>query len=190
MGTKISLIDHIYFVIFCTGCSGAQIGRKCLVVASMVTAIVSAIAGGILLIMSTTYLSLSETCVQLVSFALLVAMGTTMLIIAIASASLTCLPLCCRPKKQAGNRQLQTQIDNVPGVRCLCLSLCQIILFCLCFTSNVRCVAALPTLTLAPWLDSLTTDLEATMLRVKIQKNQLSDAAPVQSWQQIWDWIG
>ena len=80
--------------------SGARIGRKCLVVVSMVTDIISVIAGGILLIMSTIELSLSETSVQLVSFALLVAMGTTMPIIAIASASLTCLPLCCRPKKQ------------------------------------------------------------------------------------------
>ena len=95
--------------------SGARFGRKCLVVASMVTAIISAIAGGILLILSafrsnkmfrkyyrryyhtTNYQQHYELAVL---YALLVAMGATMLIIAIASASLTCLPLCCRPKKQ------------------------------------------------------------------------------------------
>ena len=120
---------------------GARIGSKCLVVASMVTDIISAIAGGILLIVSAMgihaklswrryYENHQNVCHQNinhqndtpsycdyghhldspkfqqyyefspVSFALLVAMGATMLIIAIASASLTCLPLCCRPKKQ------------------------------------------------------------------------------------------
>merc|ERR1719266_934991 len=35
-----------------------------------------------------------------VFFGLLIAMGATMMIVAIASASLTCYPLCCRSTKQ------------------------------------------------------------------------------------------
>ena len=88
----------------------------------MVTAIISAIASGILLILSaflshhiyrkyyrryynTPYYPKQQQHQQqhyelAVSYGLLVAMGATMLIIAIASASFTCLPVCCRPKKQ------------------------------------------------------------------------------------------
>ena len=125
--------------------SGARFGRKCLVVASMVTAIISAIAGGILLILSaflshhiyrkyyrryykTPYYPKQQQHQQqhyelAVSYGLLVAMGATMLIIAIASASFTCLPLCCRPKKQGIVHYKPNQVpDNV-------LCLCQIIVF-------------------------------------------------------------
>jgi len=84
---------------------GARSGNKCLVVATMVMAIISAVSAGILLIMSSFSLSLSNHFgyryrdyygLSHVSYGLLIAMGATMLIVAIASASLTCYPLCCR----------------------------------------------------------------------------------------------
>ena len=99
---------------------GARYCRKCLVVASMVTAITSAIAGGNLLIISASNLAYQQYYeYSPVPFALLVVMGTTMLIVAIISASLTCLPLCCRPKKQGIVHYKPNQVpDNV-----LCLFL-------------------------------------------------------------------
>jgi len=85
---------------------GARSGNKCLVVATMVMAIISAISAGILLIMaaiSLHFIGYYRYRGELapVSYVLLIAMGATMLIIAIASASLTCHPLCCRSTKQA-----------------------------------------------------------------------------------------
>jgi len=85
---------------------GARSGSKCLVVATLVMSIISAVSAGILLIMSAISLQIFgyhyryryET--SPVSYALLIAMGVVMLAIAIASASLTCFPLCCRSTKQ------------------------------------------------------------------------------------------
>ena len=101
---------------------GARYCRKCLVVASMVTAITSAIAGGNLLIISASNLDYQQYYEYFspIPFALLVAMGTTMLIVAIASASLTCLPLCCRPKKQGIVQYKPNQVPD--NVLCLFLS--------------------------------------------------------------------
>jgi len=84
---------------------GARSGNKCLVVATMVMAIISAISAGILLIMAAISLHFIGYYryrgeMAPVSYVLLIAMGATMLIIAIASASLTCFPLCCRSAKQ------------------------------------------------------------------------------------------
>ena len=83
-------------------------------------AIISAIAGGNLLIISASNLAYQQYYeYSPVPFALLVVMGTTMLIVAIISASLTCGPLCCRPKKQGIVHYKPNQVpDNV-----LCLFL-------------------------------------------------------------------
>merc|ERR1712018_17736 len=84
---------------------GARSGNKCLVVATMVMSIISAVSAGILLIMSALALEFFGNRyyyrqIGPYSYALLIAMGATMLIVAIASASLTCTPLCCRSTKQ------------------------------------------------------------------------------------------
>lgn len=80
---------------------GALSGRKCLVVATMVMAIISAVCAGVLLIMSAILFE-HNTRVPLpfgksidALYTLLIAMGATMLIVAIISAALTCRPLCC-----------------------------------------------------------------------------------------------
>merc|ERR1711934_110055 len=98
---------------------GARSGNKCLVVATMVMAIISAISAGILLIMSAIYLNFfgygsyyRSYGVSPVSYGLLIAMGATMLIVAIASASLTCYPLCCRSNKQGA---VHYQPNQVPA---------------------------------------------------------------------------
>ena len=106
---------------------GARSGNKCLVVATMVMAIISAISAGILLIISAIYLNFfgygsyyRSYGVSPVSYGLLIAMGATMLIVAIASASLTCYPLCCRSNKQGA---VHYQLNQVPtSIFCLCLS--------------------------------------------------------------------
>jgi len=97
----------LFFVSGGLAIGGARSGNKCLVVATMVMAIISAVSAGILLIMSSISLhfigyrySYRGEMIAPVSYVLLIAMGATMLIIAIASASLTCYPLCCRSTKQ------------------------------------------------------------------------------------------
>jgi len=83
---------------------GARSGSKCLVVATLVMSIISAVSAGILLIMSAISLKIFGYRYWYegspVSYALLIAMGVLMLAIAIASASLTCYPLCCQSTKQ------------------------------------------------------------------------------------------
>merc|ERR1712223_1158469 len=92
---------------------GAQSGKKCLVTATMIMAIVSAVCAGILLIMSAIFLSVTggrsyssynygsyhygsqnyyidKVINKVPSYSLLIAMGATMLIVAIVSAALTC----------------------------------------------------------------------------------------------------
>merc|ERR1711974_319216 len=81
---------------------GARSGNKCLVVATLVMAIISAVSAGILLILSTILLvsSYRYSAMTALAFGLLIVTGATMLIIAIASASLTCKPLCCGSSNQ------------------------------------------------------------------------------------------
>jgi len=86
---------------------GARSGNKCLVVATLVMAIISAVSAGILLILSTILLVSSyrysmafRYSMAPLVFGLLIVTGATMLIIAIASASLTCKPLCCGSSNQ------------------------------------------------------------------------------------------
>ena len=104
---------------------GARSGNKCLVVATMVMAIISAISAGILLIMSSIFLQILgyrsyDYGVSPVSYGLLIAMGAMMLIAAIASASLTCYPLCCRSNKQGAVHYQPNQVPT--SIFCLCLS--------------------------------------------------------------------
>merc|ERR1712218_575800 len=81
---------------------GARSGNKCLVVATLVMTIISAVSAGILLIISSIHLVISYrySFMTPLTFGLLIVTGATMLIIAIASASLTCKPLCCGPSNQ------------------------------------------------------------------------------------------
>ena len=85
---------------------GAQSGKKCLVVATLVMAIISAVCAGILLITSSFSLAFGipedynyntgvHMKASMTPYLLLVSMGITMLIVAIISAALTCRPLCC-----------------------------------------------------------------------------------------------
>ena len=115
----------IFFVTGGLAIGGARNGNKCLVVATMVMAIISAVSAGILLIKSSIYLHLFSSRnpyigdMAPVSYVLLIAMGATMLIIAIASASLTCFPLCCRSSKQGAVHYNPNQVHAT--VLCLCL---------------------------------------------------------------------
>merc|ERR1712212_1273445 len=98
----------LFFVSGGLAIGGARSGNKCLVVATMVMAIISAVSAAILLIMSAIQLGIGSRYrggrymdgMTPVFFGLLIAMGASMLIVAIASASLTCYPLCCRSTKQ------------------------------------------------------------------------------------------
>jgi len=98
----------LFFVSGGLAIGGARSGNKCLVVATMVMAIISAVSAAILLIMSAIQLGIGSRYrggrymdgMTPVFFGLLIAMGATMLIVAIASAFLTCYPLCCRSTKQ------------------------------------------------------------------------------------------
>ena len=105
---------------------GAQSGKKCLVTATMVMAIISAVCAGVLLIMSAIFLSVTGGRAysysynyqygyyvnKVPSFSLLIAMGATMLIVAIISAALTCKPLCCRTSEQRAVYSQPNQSNN------------------------------------------------------------------------------
>ena len=111
---------------------GARSGNTCLVVATMVMSIISAVFAGILLIISAIWYYATDynynsyfkfwnessensynnydhhnwkalKAIQIKAestLGLLIAMGATMLIVAIASASIACKPLCCRSTNQ------------------------------------------------------------------------------------------
>ena len=109
---------------------GARSGNKCLVVATMVMAIISAVSAGTLLIMSSISLSVFHQYASYgyqynygspVTYGLLIAMGAMMLIVAIASASLTCYPLCCRSNKQGAVHYQPNQVPT--SIFCLCHTL-------------------------------------------------------------------
>merc|ERR1711872_616217 len=111
---------------------GAQSGKKCLVVATLIMAIISAVSAGILLIMSAIFLPIHDYYSDydnyptgsynyynyynvkntVPSMSLLIAMGVTMLIVAIISAALTCKPLCCRSDDQRAVHSQPNQFNN------------------------------------------------------------------------------
>ena len=97
---------------------GARSGNKCLVVATMVMSIISALVAGILLLISARYLNFLDDhpsypgypgypCYQLLVF-----MGVMMLGVAIASASLTCKPFCCRSTNQGSVHYNPNQVPT------------------------------------------------------------------------------
>merc|ERR1712061_477248 len=94
---------------------GARSGNKCLVVATLVMAIISAVSAGILLILSSILLvsSYRYSFMTPLTFGLLIGTGATMLIIAIASASLTCKPLCCGSSNQGTVRYNPNLVNQV-----------------------------------------------------------------------------
>merc|ERR1712226_1544539 len=73
---------------------GAKTKRKCLVVATLVFAILSTIAASILVIIS-TYI-LSENMADDREVTLEVVVGVVMVAMAVTTSALTCRPLCCR----------------------------------------------------------------------------------------------
>ena len=100
---------------------GARSANKCLVVATLVMAVISAISAGILLIIVTmnaiVFESMSRydcsylhTCTgeeaRKISYVLQVALALAMLLAATSSAILACRPLCCRPFLQTGLRRV------------------------------------------------------------------------------------
>ena len=114
-----------FFISGALSIGGAQSGNKCLVVATQVMSIISAVLAGILLGLSATWLAhLNHSYVTThagtsvnygystyayyvaqynqaeSSLGLLIAMGVIMLGVSIASASLTCKLLCCRSNNQ------------------------------------------------------------------------------------------
>jgi len=111
---------------------GAQSGNKCLVVATLIMAIISAVSAGVLLIMSAIFLPIHDYYSDydnyptgsynyynyynvkntVPSMSLLVTMGATMLIVAIISAALTCKPLCCRSDDQRAVYSQPNQFNN------------------------------------------------------------------------------
>ena len=79
---------------------GARSANRCLVVATMVMSIISAISAGLLLILSSILLTASWRIrpVGEAACVLQIVMGVVMLAAAVASSSLTCRPLCCTPR--------------------------------------------------------------------------------------------
>jgi len=109
-----------FFISGALSIGGAQSGNKCLVVATMVMSIISAVLAVNLIGLSSTWLAhinayrytsynngyltyayyVAEHNQAESSLGLLIAMGVIMLGISIASASLTCKLLCCRSNNQ------------------------------------------------------------------------------------------
>ena len=134
----------IFFLFFISGglaIGGARSGNKCLVVATMVMSIISALVAGILFLTSAysaTHLSFldirynrnyynnpedyhnfsyfkTELNKAESALKLLIAMGVMMLGFAIASASLTCKPLCCRSTNQGTIHYNPNQGSFIPN---------------------------------------------------------------------------
>ena len=98
---------------------GARSGNKCLVVATLVMAILSAIMACILL--SFAGISMSMTYIGSEGFitsTIELVIGGVMLIVGITSASLTCRPLCCSPSSSSQQGlvyyQAPNQVDIAP----------------------------------------------------------------------------
>ena len=120
---------------------GARSGNKCLVVATLVMAIFSAIMACTLL--SLAGISMSMTYIGSEGFitsTIEMVIGGVMLIVGITSASLTCRPLCCPPSSSSSSQQglvyyqAPNQVDiaslNLPLPTPL-LSSAQVYYFCL-----------------------------------------------------------
>jgi len=104
---SIGILASVFFIT--TGgltIGGARSGNKCLVVATLVMAIFSAIMACILL--SFAGISMSMTYIGSEGFitsTIEMVIGGVMLIVGITSASLTCRPLCCPPSSSSSSQQ-------------------------------------------------------------------------------------
>jgi len=95
---------------------GARSGNKCLVVATLVMTVISAVSAGILLILASIQIGgeayqcgyrydgygNSYSCTSTAVFGLQIGVSLALLVAAIVLASLTCRPLCCRPATAPG----------------------------------------------------------------------------------------
>ena len=91
------ILASVFFIV--TGglaIGGARSGNKCLVVATLVMAILSAIMASTLVSMAGISMSMTYIGSEgFISSTFELVIGGVMLIVGIASASLTCRPLCC-----------------------------------------------------------------------------------------------
>lgn len=104
----------LFFISGGLAIGGARSGNKCLVVATMVMSIISAVFAGILLMYSAMWYRIYSQA------ELLIVIGAMMLLIAIASASLTCnQPFCCPSTNQNQNQgtvhYIPNQASNIPN---------------------------------------------------------------------------
>merc|ERR1711953_1360878 len=102
----------LFFISGGLAIGGARSGNKCLVVATMVMSIISALVAGILLLISARYLNFLDDHPSYPGYQLLVFMGVMMLGVAIASASLTCKPFCCRSTNQGSVHYNPNQVPT------------------------------------------------------------------------------
>ena len=103
---------------------GARSGNKCLVVATLVMAILSAIMACILL--SFAGISMSMTYIGSEGFitcTIEMVIGGVMLIVGITSASLTCRPLCCSSSSSSQQGLVYYQAHNQVDIASLNLPL-------------------------------------------------------------------
>ena len=94
--------------------AGARSGNKCLVIATMVMAIITAVSAGVLLIMSSVWVGIGnfgyyprrfssiDCTVGTASLVIQSVTGLAMLICSICSSALTCRATCCRPTAAEG----------------------------------------------------------------------------------------
>ena len=101
---------------------GARSGNKCLVVATLVMTVISAVSAGILLILASIQIGgevyecgysyddrygNNNSCTSTAVFGLQIGVSLALLVVAIVLASLTCRPLCCRPSTVPGTCHYQ-----------------------------------------------------------------------------------
>jgi len=107
---------------------GARSGNKCLIVATMVMSIISAVSAGILIIMSGVLMGAhvnfrceyyDRGCGAYIPLAIQVVAGLVMLIVGITSSALTCKATCCGKEVSQGrvhytSDQTHIQMPNLP----------------------------------------------------------------------------
>jgi hypothetical protein len=98
---SMGMLPSVFFIISGgLAIGGAQAGSRCLVVATLVMAIISAVIAGILIINSSMMMVIMTNTgyhhFETSMFVLEMVMGLAMLMAGITTAALTCRPLCCR----------------------------------------------------------------------------------------------
>jgi hypothetical protein len=90
--------------------AGARSGSRCLVAATLVMAILSAVSAGVLLIMSSIFFTFDSYCryssfgcdTKAAIYIIEIVIGAVLLVAGVVSAALTCRPLCCSPAASTG----------------------------------------------------------------------------------------